>query len=110
VTDFKPLRQFRVWHDRAAFHFLTDARDRRRYMEALRTALVPEGQAILATFAPGGPEKCSGLEIVQYDAVKLGKELGPGFILLEQHQEQHTTPGGGHQLFNFFRFLKSGNL
>jgi SAM-dependent methyltransferase len=104
VTTFRPGRQFDLWHDRAAFHFLTDALDRQQYLSVLRKALKPLGQAILATFAPGGPKKCSGLDIVQYDAEKLGRELGPEFTLLEQQDEGHLTPAGREQLFNFFRF------
>lgn len=106
VTMFTPSRQFDLWHDRAAFHFLTEAEDRQRYLAVLQKALAPGGQAILATFAPGGPAKCSGLDIVQYDAERLGKELGPEFILVEQHEERHRTPAGGEQLFNFFRFQR----
>ena len=108
VTAFNPSRQYDLWHDRAAFHFLTDKTDREQYMAVLKKALVPGGQLIVATFAPGGPEKCSGLDIVQYDAARLGKELGPEFILVEQQAEQHVTPSGGQQLFNFFRFERGG--
>jgi len=106
VTTFSPTRQYDIWHDRAAFHFLTEKTDREKYAVVLRQALATGGQAIVATFAPGGPLKCSGLHIVQYDAGKLSRELGPEFILLEQQTEQHVTPGGGQQLFNFFRFEK----
>jgi SAM-dependent methyltransferase len=106
VTAYRPSKRFDLWHDRAAFHFLTEVKDRRRYMAVLRQALAPGGQAILATFAPGGPEKCSGLDIVQYDAGKLGDELGPEFALQEQHEERHETPAGREQLFNFFRFQR----
>jgi trans-aconitate methyltransferase len=104
VTRFDPLRTYDLWHDRAAFHFLTKAADRRRYREVLVRSLVPGGQVILATFAPGGPRKCSGLDIVQYDAAKMEQELGPGFSLREQRQERHRTPAGGEQLFGFYRF------
>ena len=58
---------FDIWHDRATFHFLTDARDRARYVERLRQALKPGGHAIIATFALDGPERCSGLPVVRYD-------------------------------------------
>lgn len=106
VTSFIPSRVFDLWHDRAAFHFLTSASDRKRYLAVLRKTLKPEGQAIIATFAPGGPSRCSGLEIVQYDAGKLGRELGSEFTLKEQCEERHVTPAGGEQLFNFFRFQR----
>jgi len=110
VTKFESPRQFDLWHDRAAFHFLTDPADRRAYMNVLRKALVPGGHAIIATFAPGGPEKCSGLQIVQYDAARLGTELGPEFSLQEQQEERHVTPAKREQLFNFFRFQRRTGL
>lgn len=106
VTNFDPPRRFDLWHDRAAFHFLTDPADRRAYMAVLRKALAPGGHAIIATFAPGGPEKCSGLQIVQYDSAGLGAELGPGFDLREQRAERHVTPANREQLFNFFWFQR----
>jgi SAM-dependent methyltransferase len=106
VTRFKPGRVFDIWHDRAAFHFLTLKEDRERYSAALRSALKPGGQAIIATFAPGGPERCSGLPVVRYDSDKLGAVLGPAFELEEQEDEAHRTPAGGEQQFRFFRFKK----
>ena len=114
VTRFVPDRQFDIWHDRAAFHFLNTAEERSRYVRVLRKTLASGGQAIIAAFAPRGPAKCSVLDIVRYDAAKLGDELGPEFVLEEQEEESHTTPAGREQLFNFFRFrkirLQSGNL
>jgi len=107
VTSYVPDRQFDLWHDRAAFHFLTAEADRLQYLQVLRKSLAPGGQAIIAAFAPAGPEKCSGLDIVQYDAVKLGDELGPGFVLEEQEEESHVTPANREQLFNFFRFRRA---
>lgn len=106
VTCFEPDRKYRLWHDRAAFHFLTRAEDRRSYVQALHGALEQGGSLVLAAFAPGGPKKCSGLDIVQYDADKLGAELGPDFELQEWQAETHMTPAGGEQLFNFFRYRR----
>lgn len=108
ITRFEPSRKYDLWHDRAAFHFLTHSDDRQRYREVLLRSLAHGGHLILATFAPGGPQKCSGLDIVQYDAVKLQKELGPEFILKEQQQERHRTPAGREQLFGFYRFQRVG--
>ncbi len=104
VTAFVPSRRYRVWHDRAAFHFLTDPRDRECYIEVLEQALEHEGQVIITTFAIGGPTRCSGLEVVQYDAQKLGLELGQGFELVEQRESRHRTPAGAEQAFTFFRY------
>lgn len=107
ITCFKPSRRFALWHDRAVFHFLTDPRDRERYVDVLRQALEPSGHIIIMTFAIDGPSKCSGLDIVQYDWEKLSSELGPGFKLIETGHEVHDTPAGGQQKFAYFHFRKS---
>jgi hypothetical protein len=60
------------------------------------------------TFAIGGPKKCSGLDIVQYDAEKLLAELGPCFELQDSGHEMHTTPAGGEQKFAWFRLIYKG--
>lgn len=104
ITTFKPDRRYRFWHDRAAFHFLTSAGDRERYVEVLYKALLPGGQAVIASFAPGGPKKCSGLDIVQYDADAMQQVLGAGMALREECRENHRTPAGAEQKFAFFRF------
>jgi SAM-dependent methyltransferase len=104
ITCFKPTRAFGLWHDRAAFHFLTDPADRERYVDVLYRSLAPGGQAIIASFAPGGPRRCSGLDIVQYDAQGLQAVLGEGMVLLEQEEEHHLTPAGAEQKFGFYRF------
>ena len=106
VTCFRPARRYGLWHDRAAFHFLTETGDRRRYVSVLEQAIEPGSQAIIATFSPHGPTQCSGLDIVQYDAHKMEKTLGPAFRLLGQQESRHTTPGGRKQRFNFFRIQK----
>lgn len=108
ITGYVPDRRFEVWHDRAAFHFLTEPADRRRYVEVLRSALVPGGQAIIAAFAPDGPERCSGLDIVRYDAAALGAVLGRSFRLLEERRECHLTPQGREQRFGFYRLGYEG--
>jgi ubiquinone/menaquinone biosynthesis C-methylase UbiE len=108
VTEFVPPHAFALWHDRAVFHFLTDAGDRRRYVETLKRSLLPQGHAIIASFALGGPTRCSNLDIVQYDAAKLAGELGQGFELQEETGEVHITPAGKEQKFGFFRFRWNG--
>jgi len=106
ITTFIPPHPYHLWHDRAVFHFLTQADDRRRYVDCLQRALVPGGHLILAAFALGGPLKCSNLDIVQYDAMKLSVELGPGFRLIEQRDELHDTPSGKQQKFGYYRFQR----
>ena len=108
ACKFTPARRYALWHDRAAFHFLTDPEDRKRYFEVLDTAVRTDGQAIIATFAPGGPKKCSGLDIVQHDAGGLLAELGPGWVLMDQCIEYHRTPSGAEQKFGFYRVGRTG--
>lgn len=98
-ADIQP--GFQLWHDRAVFHFLTDAEDRHRYGERLRGSLAPGGHAIVATFAPDGPEECSGLPVRRYDAPSLADELGEDFRLVDRRREEHTTPWGSTQAFQY---------
>lgn len=98
-----PPARYAVWHDRAVFHFLTEEADRAAYADALDRALIADGQAVIATFAAWGPEKCSGLPTARYDADGLLAALGGRFRLLEQVDEDHTTPKGNTQAFSYFR-------
>jgi ubiquinone/menaquinone biosynthesis C-methylase UbiE len=107
ITQFEPLHQFSLWHDRAVFNFLTDQSDRKHYVKALKNSLKPGGHLIIAAFAIGGPDKCSGLEVVQYNSEKLIAELGEEFELIEERNEVHDTPANKEQKFIYFRFIKT---
>ncbi|MGJ4943319.1 class I SAM-dependent methyltransferase [Bradyrhizobium sp. HKCCYLS1011] len=107
VTTWMPQQRYDIWHDRAAFHFLTEERDRRAYVERMREAVVPGGQIIIGTFALDGPEKCSGLLVQRYDAQSLADTLGPSFELLDSCTEAHRTPWDSVQQFQFSRFRRS---
>jgi SAM-dependent methyltransferase len=104
VTIFEPTVRFALWHDRAVFHFLTGKAQRERYIYALQQALEPGGHLIIMTFAIGGPVRCSGLDVVQYDSEKLAAELGPEFELIETGYDGHLTPAGNQQKFAYFHF------
>ena len=106
VVSFDPPHQFSLWHDRAVFHFLTDESDRRNYVNVLKNVLEPKGHLIIGAFAIGGPTKCSGLDIVQYDSKKLIAQLGAGFELIEERSEIHITPTSMEQKFAYFRFMR----
>ena len=106
ATEWAPARHYDIWHDRAVFHFLTEATDRRAYIKRLDAALAEGGQAIFATFALDGPERCSGLPVQRYDGESLGRELGTGFTLVESRRETHATPGGVAQKFQYSRFAR----
>lgn len=101
ISAWQPRRRYDVWHDRAVFHFLTDAADRAAYRQALLDALAPHGTVVVATFAPDGPEQCSGLAVQRYDANQLASEFGPGFVMLRHWTEGHVTPAGNRQSFTW---------
>jgi SAM-dependent methyltransferase len=103
-----PEAGFDVWHDRAVFHFLTDAADRRRYVAQVRHAVCPGGYVIVASFGPEGPRQCSNLEVCRYDAEALHGEFGPGFDPLAQQTELHTTPAGNSQEFVYCFCRRTG--
>jgi 2-polyprenyl-3-methyl-5-hydroxy-6-metoxy-1,4-benzoquinol methylase len=90
---------YNVWHDRAVFHFLTAPGDRFAYVRQAARAVKPGGHVIVSTFGPEGPMKCSGLDVVRYDAHSLHDEFGPRFRLLESSKELHQTPFGTTQQF-----------
>ena len=92
------------WHDRAVFHFLTDPRDRVRYIDHVRHALRPEGHLLVATFAEDGPQRCSGLNVVRYSDAALEAQFAEDFKLLGKEREDHVTPAGVHQSFQYCLF------
>ncbi len=108
VVYFEPQRLYRLWHDRAVLHFLTDATDRERYVEVLGQALAPGGHAVIATFGPGGPLKCSGLEIRRYTLTMMEKLLGAEFELHSHEIENHRTPMGATQQFLYTCWIRRG--
>jgi 2-polyprenyl-3-methyl-5-hydroxy-6-metoxy-1,4-benzoquinol methylase len=107
VTTWEPSEIYDVWHDRAAFHFLTELKDRAAYAERVSRAVRPGGHVIIGTFAPDGPERCSGLQVVRHDAALLSEMLGSGFELMESRPYNHQTPMGSTQRFQFSRFGRS---
>lgn len=104
ATTWEPSKAYEIWHDRAAFHFLTEEDDRSAYVVRLRRALRAGGYAIMATFARDGPERCSGLSVVRYDSESLAKILGREFELVASRQHNHATPWGSEQSFQFSMF------
>ncbi len=106
VTRDRPPGPYRLWHDRAVFHFLTDPADRLAYVSSLSAALPAGGHAIIATFAEDGPERCSNLPVCRYSPEHLSAELGPGFVLVESLRETHLTPAQGEQKFIYCCFIR----
>src|SRR5207248_3894517 len=94
-----PERAYDVWHDRAVFHFLTRPEDRLAYVRTVLKSVHTGGHVIVGTFGPAGPTKCSGLEVMRYDADSLHEEFGRRFRLVESSKEWHQTPFGTTQEF-----------
>jgi SAM-dependent methyltransferase len=103
ATGFAPPVRYSLWHDRAAFHFLTSPTDRLAYVNSLKRALEPGGTVILATFAADGPTRCSGLDVTRYDETALARVMSPDFRLVDSSSETHVTPWGAQQKFAYFR-------
>ena len=106
VTKWEPSRRYDLWHDRAAFHFLTEDADQAAYGERLKKAVNPGGYVIIGTFALDGPERCSGLPIVRHDATSLTSVLGEDFDVIREQRHDHATPWGAVQRFQFTTFRR----
>jgi len=107
VTVWQPDRTFDLWHDRAVFHFLCSPDDREAYRSVLERAVVPGGWTIMATFASGGPLKCSGLDVTRYSDLDLDTYLGPAFHMERSFTRLHTTPSAAEQEFQWAVFRRT---
>jgi len=106
ATTWEPSRTYDVWHDRAAFHFLTGSADQAAYVARLLRALRRGGHVIVGAFALDGPEKCSGLPVARHDAKSLGRAFGAEFVLIDTRRSEHPTPWGATQRFQFSTFRR----
>ena len=106
ITEAESLGTFDVWHDRAVFHFLTDATDRWKYIELARRTVSVGGHLTIATFADDGPKRCSDLDVCRYNAETMAAELGEGFSLVKDAREMHATPWGSSQAFFYGVFRR----
>jgi SAM-dependent methyltransferase len=107
IMTWQPERRYALWHDRAGFHFLTNAAERAKYLTTMRQALGNTGALIIATFASDGPERCSGLPVARYDAIDLERLLD-GFTVVESSREEHVTPSGTVQPFTWIAATRDG--
>jgi SAM-dependent methyltransferase len=107
LMTWQPERRHTLSHDRAVFHFLTNAAERAKYLTIMRQALGDSGALIIATFASDGPERYSGLPVARYDAIDLERLL-VGFTVVESSREEHVTPGGAVQPFTWIAATRYG--
>lgn len=101
VLLWAPERRYQVWHDRAVFHFLCDEDQRRLYLANLRSGLAPGGHVVIGTFAPDGPETCSGLPVARYGPDDLARAFGADFKVVGHRDEEHITPHAISQKFTW---------
>jgi SAM-dependent methyltransferase len=106
VTEVRDIGTFDVWHDRAVYHFLTDAEDREKYVDLARRTVPVGGHLIIATFADAGPKRCSNLGVCRYNSDSLRAEFEQGFLLVREAKEIHTTPEGSSQPFFYGVFRR----
>jgi trans-aconitate methyltransferase len=106
VTTWRPSRRYALWHDRAVFHFLTDEVQRTAYRDVLAAALAERGHVIVATFAPDGPERCSGLAVQRYGVEALAEQFSDLLRLVSARREKHLTPSGIEQPFVYVHFVR----
>lgn len=106
VTDFMPTMKFDVWHDRAAFHFLTTEEKIDKYVHIAENSIRPHGYLVIGTFSENGPKKCSGLEIKQYSEASMSSRFEKSFNRIKCITEDHLTPFNTKQHFLFCSFQK----
>lgn len=106
VTEDLVLPIVDVWHDRAALHFLTDPADRAKYARIAARTVRPAGHLVIATFAPDGPERCSGLRVQRHDGRSLGTLFDGEFEFVQEERELHLTPAGAEQRFSWSVFRR----
>jgi len=107
ITDYAPDMQFDFWHDRAAFHFLTDPNDVEKYMATAHTCIRPGGYMFLGTFSVDGPKRCSALDVTQYSETTMTATVGDGFERMWCRREDHMTPFATTQNFIFCLFRRT---
>jgi SAM-dependent methyltransferase len=101
TTELLATESVDLWHDRAVFHFLTDEARRAAYLEQIERCVRPGKFVVLGTFAPDGPERCSGLAVARYSPDELAHTLGPAFVKLAEAREHHASPSGAVQSFSY---------
>jgi len=106
INDFEPSIAFDLWHDRAAFHFLTKEDKINRYVTIAEKGIRSNGYLVLGTFSESGPEKCSGLEIKQYNEASMSHHFEQGFERIKCIREDHITPSTNVQNFQFCSFKR----
>ena len=106
VLHFKASEKYQLWHDRAVFHFLLTSDEQKSYARVAADSINVDGYLVMATFAPDGPEKCSGLPVSRHSKDSLAEIFSDHFVLEMASERMHITPSGGQQNFTVCRFRR----
>ena len=106
INNFKPIKKYKLWHDRAAFHFLRKEIEINNYVDLASSSISKNGKMIIATFSSNGPEKCSGIRVSRYNLESIKKQFNNYFILDNHLITNHSTPFNTVQEFIFTNFSK----
>ena len=106
INNFNPTKEYDLWHDRAAFHFLKDSVEIDNYVKLVKSSLHNQGNLIIATFSENGPLKCSGLEVSRYSENSISDLFKNDFELIKSQKSIHKTPFSTSQEFLFSKFKK----
>ncbi|MFH6989442.1 class I SAM-dependent methyltransferase [Flavobacterium collinsii] len=106
IIDFKPDSKYDFWYDRAAFHFLTDEDNIKKYLEAVKQGVSDNGILVIGTFSEDGPTKCSGIEVKQYSETSLKEQFSTDFEMIDSFTIDHKTPFETFQNFAYGVFKK----
>ncbi len=108
AASFNATRHYDFWHDRAAFHFLTEENEVERYIDIVQRSINPNGVLVIGTFSVDGPKKCSGIDIQQYSESSMAERVKRFFEKIRCFTIDHTTPSGAIQNYVFCSFRKLG--
>ncbi|HEY5122231.1 MAG TPA: class I SAM-dependent methyltransferase [Ignavibacteria bacterium] len=106
AATFRPPEKYDFWHDRAAFHFLTQEQEIENYINTVQRSINPAGILVIGTFSEQGPKKCSGIEIKQYSETTMTDRLKKFFEKIKCVTVDHITPFNKIQNFIFCSFRK----
>lgn len=104
-----PQDKYDLWHDRAAFHFLTDEEEIGNYVNNIKRCIKPGGYLVIATFSTEGPTRCSGLPVKQYSEESMTELLKGAFEKVKCFTMDHLTPSGKAQNFLYCTFRRTGS-
>ncbi|MGV7235009.1 MAG: class I SAM-dependent methyltransferase [Nitrosomonadaceae bacterium] len=108
VTEIElPSQHFKLWHDRAVFHFLVDPEIQQMYRDVVLKTVMKGGYFIIGTFTTNAPPQCSGLPVQRHTPDTLSNTFGKELELKQYNKEIHKTPSGIEQAYVYCLFQRT---